>query len=351
VTISSRAEPKPPVGVIDSLSTGFEIVASHIGLVLFPALLDLFLWLGPQLAIYPLRQKLAEFVMRAQLTEAANAPGVQVIMTLLRILGERINNIFGFLSTAPLGVPVLMTARSTDTNSGGPLLILTDDSSLAFITLVIGFSILGLLLGTIYFVIIARLLDDRNKFSLRTLIGRVLKNWARLTALGVIWVMLGILLALMFIFVYGLCELLLIVLKGILPLALEIGPTAVAWSQLIVGTVGLWLLILLAFSVHGMVLKNRGVLGSIWDSVQLVNWNFLSVVRLFLLAYLITIGLNYVWTLPDPDSWMRLLSIGGHAFISTGLVAATFVFYKDRYRWWTEMREWLMTQNKMLIGK
>ena len=55
---SSRAEPTPPVGVIESLTTGFETVASHLGLLLFPALLDLFLWLGPRLSIDNLIQRL-----------------------------------------------------------------------------------------------------------------------------------------------------------------------------------------------------------------------------------------------------------------------------------------------------
>jgi hypothetical protein len=50
-----------------------------------------------------------------------------------------------------------------------------------------------------------------------------------------------------------------------------------------------------------------------------------------------------VWNLPAPDSWVTLAGIGGHAFVSTGLVTATFVFYKDRYRWWVEMRQWLPT--------
>jgi hypothetical protein len=33
--------------------------------------------------------------------------------------------------------------------------------------------------------------------------------------------------------------------------------------------------------------------------------------------------------------------VAGHALISTALIAATFVFYQDRYRWWMEVRRGL----------
>ena len=42
--------PTPPVGVIESISRGFEMVAGHLGLILLPILLDLFLWMGPRVS-------------------------------------------------------------------------------------------------------------------------------------------------------------------------------------------------------------------------------------------------------------------------------------------------------------
>ncbi|MGB9586154.1 MAG: hypothetical protein ACPL7A_01895, partial [Anaerolineales bacterium] len=37
---------KPP-NLINSLKEGFDAIANHVGLILFPLSLDLFLWLGP----------------------------------------------------------------------------------------------------------------------------------------------------------------------------------------------------------------------------------------------------------------------------------------------------------------
>ena len=55
-------------------------------------------------------------------------------------------------------------------------------------------------------------------------------------------------------------------------------------------------------------------------------------------------GAELLWNIPADSSWLLLLGLGGHAFISTALVAATFVFYQDRYRWWIEMRQTLMAR-------
>ena len=44
-------------------------------------------------------------------------------------------------------------------------------------------------------------------------------------------------------------------------------------------------------------------------------------------------GLDMLWSTPAADSWMLLVGILGHAFISTGLLAASFVYYNDGVRW------------------
>ncbi len=41
----------PPPGVLGSLKAGFEAVSSHVILISLPFLLDLFLWLGPRMAV------------------------------------------------------------------------------------------------------------------------------------------------------------------------------------------------------------------------------------------------------------------------------------------------------------
>jgi hypothetical protein len=332
------------VGVIDSLSTGFETVASHIGLTFIPALLDVFLWLGPRLSVYPITQNLIQQVGQTPASTGVCQQGGLPLIALLRLLGER--NIFRGLSTAPLGVPVLTGGYPLNSAPVGQPLVLGINNELVLLTLLLTFAILGLLLGAIYFVLIGALVDQGASPSWQEVVRRVFVNWTRLTALAVIVSCFAFLVGLMAVLLLAILQLGLLAMGTMLALAFDYCQVALIVSQIVAAVLILWIAFVLAFSIHGMVLKNRGVLGSMWDSVRLVHWNLLSVTGLFVLICLISIGLTYLWTLPAPDSWLTLAGIAGHAFVSTGLVAATFVFYKDRYRWWTEMRQWLLAEQR-----
>jgi hypothetical protein len=50
-------------------------------------------------------------------------------------------------------------------------------------------------------------------------------------------------------------------------------------------------------------------------------------------AIVLTRGLNFLWSVPESDSWMKFVGISGHAFISTTLLAAGFVYYRDLNVW------------------
>jgi hypothetical protein len=50
-------------------------------------------------------------------------------------------------------------------------------------------------------------------------------------------------------------------------------------------------------------------------------------------ALVIAYGLNFVWNIPSSASWMTLVGITGHAFITTSLLAASFIYYRDMQVW------------------
>jgi hypothetical protein len=62
---------------------------------------------------------------------------------------------------------------------------------------------------------------------------------------------------------------------------------------------------------------------------------------LLVVTFGVTAGLDYLWSLPAEDSWMLLVGIAGHAVVTSGLLASTFVYYQDRYRYWRELRSYL----------
>ncbi len=65
-------------------------------------------------------------------------------------------------------------------------------------------------------------------------------------------------------------------------------------------------------------------------SIKLVCQHRASSVGLVLISAAISLGLSAIWHIPPPDSWLRLTAIAGNAFTNTGLIAATFVYYRER---------------------
>jgi hypothetical protein len=56
------------------------------------------------------------------------------------------------------------------------------------------------------------------------------------------------------------------------------------------------------------------------------------------LAIFVNQGLNMVWQVAPEDSWLMLISIIGHAFVTTGMLSASFVYYQDINRWVDELK-------------
>ena len=107
-------------------------------------------------------------------------------------------------------------------------------------------------------------------------------------------------------------------------------------------TLILWVLFYAGFACTACCCSRRGLLRALWDSARLVQINLPYAAGLFVLVVVINLGLVARVEHPARRHWLLLLGLGGHALISTALVAATFVFYQDRYRWWVEMRQALL---------
>lgn len=395
VTVSIRTEPKPPVGVIESIGAGFETVATHIGLILIPVLLDLFLWAGPKITFQPLVDRFAAVSAAVSATQPADARQQlqaqnQSTVRLFSSLGQRIN-VFSLFSTTPVGVPSLMVEKLLNefsdsdpslvfTNSdwrivsrleegqvvpmdwqaftaivallfllfnvvslalpgfdagrlghppAAPPLTLALTHELQFVLFAIALPLVGLLLTAWYYSQIGSVLREPAATA-RQLVRRSTINWARLTAFNLVFRFFIVCIGLPFILFLAVVQLLSVELSGVLA---SLGMTA-----------GLWLMVYISFTMQAMVLQDRGVFGAVWDSIRLVHISLISVIGLAVLSFVLNWGMNFLFSLPETGSWLTLLGILGHAFVSTSLVTTTFVFYKDRYRWWTEMRQWLVTQ-------
>jgi hypothetical protein len=323
--------PAPPKGVVSSLVTGFETINARLELILLPLALDLWLWLGPHLSVSPLVPQVEaalRTIFSPATTDAATRRNLEIIHTMVREFGLTFN-IFSVLSTAPLGLPSLIAGRSPIITPAGSPMIWNIDSLPLYLLLVGVFILAGLYLAALFFGGIAQQVRDK-RLSWGLLLRQVWGDWAKLTALGALVLAVMVMMGLPILLITGLVSIFSPLLGGLI------------WIGGL--TIILWVLFYAGFAVHGMLLHRRGLFAALWDSARLVQFNLPVAAGLLVVVVAVNLGLSFVWNIPRDDNWLLLIGVGGHALISTALIAATFVFYQDRYRWWVEMRQALLAR-------
>jgi hypothetical protein len=194
-----------------------------------------------------------------------------------------------------------------------------------FLGLYILLSLMGMLVGCSYLGFIAQEVRD-NRLNVTHLLRRVWIWWARvaLTALLIFTtlLMLGIPLFVTVALLNSLSR----------NLAQLIGNFTFISSI----WVGMWFYIYLFFFVNALILNDTGILRALWNSFNVVRRNFWSTVGLMLLTGLIGTGFSIIWRVLSTSPWGTLFAIVGNAYIGSGLAAASFIFYRDRFVAWQE---------------
>lgn len=330
--------PAPPLGIIASITSGFETVNARLELVLLPLGLDLFLWLGPHLSIRPMVDQFLSLMRTLLAQDPLSLKNFETVREWLATFGSEFN-LFSVISQPlglPLGLPSLMAGRSPIAIPGGAPVTWLIDSPLEFLLLFGTFGLVGLFLSALYFGGLAQHVREA-KLDLRQLVQHVWRDWARLTALAV----LG-LITLLFL------SLPMIVLSAIAAL---LSPIAVSIVSVLSWMTVVWIILYTGFTPHGIILQRRSLFGALWDSLRLVQWSLPSTAGLYIVLILISAGLSAVWNIPQANSWYLLIGLIGHALVSTALVASTFIYYRDRYRWWMEMRQALLARAEAERGE
>ncbi len=315
-------DPQPPIGVIASLVGGFELVNKQLLLAMFPLVLDVFFWVGPQLTLKPAIDAFA----RQLATMAAGAP-TDSLLAQTAVNWQQLSansdslNLFWALSTAPLGLPSMMTWRVSETGAAHWLGVWGANSILLDLILFFFLTVAGFFLGALYFECIAQQTRD-GRISVSDVLRHIWLDWLNLIGLG----LAGLVVAL----VLGLPAISLAVLLAMLNEVLGSAALALAFSLVF------WVLVFGVFSLHAITFGRRHLFAAIWESLRLVRANLAPTTGLVATVLLLYVGLGMVWTLAPTDSWLNLIGIAGHAVVSTALVSATFVYYQDRLRWWRE---------------
>ncbi len=312
IDLVKTPQPKQPIGIVQSLSSGFDLVARHPQLMMLPIFLDVFLWLGPHLSAYPVFRALISLVQTAGMAamDATTSQQTEMLQKLLEQIGQTFN-LFSWLSPTLLGVPSLMAgALELKIPSGTPV-VWSVSSSLVYLGLFVAFSLIGLVLSAIYFGMVAVQVCQQ---PLRP--NRIVALWWGLFKIACLSILVVIFI--------GFPTMLVATIGAFFNLL-------VAQFIMLMGlSVLLWALFYLAFTVHGVALRDISVLRSVQASVYLMRTQFPPTMGLLIVAILIDIGLGFLWNTPPSDSWVKAAGILGHAFVATGLIAATALYYVDR---------------------
>ncbi|MDI7275628.1 MAG: hypothetical protein QME94_06585 [Anaerolineae bacterium] len=306
------------MGVIDTLTAGFDLVRKKLWLILIPVVLDLGLWLMPRLSIAGLVRDLLA-TLSASLAPNSMPANLREVAQLWQELAESldIGQLLAGASVPPayLGLPSLPPAGAT-TLFGLTREVIEIRGGLTLMGLAAGLFLAGLLWSALYLGALAQQVRD-GRADWGALLRRLPRNWLRL--LGA-WLLIQVALL-----VIGFPLIITLTLAAVV-----LGP----FSLLIVSALMFWVVIYAAFVPYAIFMHEDGLLQAVARSVNVVRANFRSTLALIVLVFVIWFGLTLVFARLTGTTIGALVAIAANAFVGTGLTAAIFIFYRERLRAW-----------------
>ena len=328
----------PPPGVIASLQAGFNVVSNRVILIALPVLLNAFLWLGPRLSVGQWYSVLLTnginflkangFPQKDLATYTENAP------TLVDFFQKL--NWLGWIRTLPIGIPALLLDIPSKFPVPTPLGIQTVIQLPSFVVVmgsVVLLTFIGWLGGGLYFRIVAGASLGEEEAGIG-----LIRAFTQTILMSIIWVIGSVVIILPFFLVMT-------VLAAINAVLAQVVFFIVLFFLF-------WLIVPLFFTPHGIFVRKQNAFVSIMSSLRMSRFTLPTSSMFVLSVFLLSRGLSYLWMIPASDSWLLLVGILGHAFISTTLLAASFLYYRDMNNWLQNVYErFQQMSNKSLMKK
>jgi len=236
------------------------------------------------------------------------------------------------LRTIPVGIPSLMAGELHNEIPGGTPMSIDIISPLGAAFIILGLLLAGLVAGSFYYIMVVQV-ALQGRIELR----RVFKDWSW-ASLQVGSLSLAFLLIFILISIPSMCLILAMVFFGL--------PIAQFATFLYLGFL-LWLAFPLLFSTHGIFVNRRNALDSVQRSMTMTKMT-LPTTSVFILAIVgLSEGLDFLWRVPPETSWLTLIGVAGHAFITSALLAASFVYYRDADNWAQATISLIKSQSKL----
>ena len=311
----------PPPGVMGSLRAGFDVVSSHVWLILLPLLLDVFLWLGPRFSVDNLLGPFFRLVFtqaRTTVTSSADLERFTEYQAAFSELIERFNllSLLAKLQAFPVGISSLLAQiMPVETPLGAqPVVQISSAPGLFMLGLLL--TVIGWMVGGLYFYWVSGIaLGDPTDRTVSSLAWAIVQT----LLLSVIWV-IGLMV-------------IIIPMMVVLTLLTLLSPVLASGALLVFLIFSFWLIVPLFFTPHGIFVRRQNAFYSIFTSLKMARFTLPTSGLFVLCVFLLSTGLTYLWSVPPDNSWMLLVGIAGHAFIRTALLAASFVYYRDMNAW------------------
>jgi hypothetical protein len=286
-----------------------------------PLILDVFLWLGPRLSVGDLLSPMYKAIFeqaRLSLVSANDVTRLTAFQDLFNELLQRFNlfSLISRLQTFPIGVSSL-AAKIMPENSPLGIQNIVQVSSLAGL---LGYMFLlvliGWLVGGLYFRWVSGTVLGDAKREAEIGYGRAI---VQTFILSVIWFVALIIISVPIIL--------------ILMALTFISPAVASGALFVILLLSFWLIVPVFFTPHGIFIRKQNALYSIYTSLRMARCTLPTSGIFVFSVFVLSTGLNYLWSVPASDSWMMLIGIAGHAFITTALLAASFAYYRDMNVW------------------
>ncbi|HET9906597.1 MAG TPA: hypothetical protein VFQ23_08145 [Anaerolineales bacterium] len=308
----------PPPGVIVSLRAGFDAVANHVWLILLPLVLDIFLWLGPRLSVDGLLRPFVRY-MFAQARRGVGSAEMDQFLEAQTIFldGLQSFNLLSLISkfrTFPIGISSLLAEKMPVESPIGEQSIVQISSVPLLLLIAMLLTAIGWVIGGLYF----RWVSGTTLGQQETGIS-LLRAIVQTLILSVCWFI-----GLMVVF---------LPIMFVLTLLALINPILANIAMFVILLLAFWLIVPFFFMPHGIFARGQNAFLSILTSLRMARFTFPSSGMFVISVLVLSQGLNYLWSVPPDNSWMTLVGIAGHAFITTAVLAASFVYYRDMNVW------------------
>jgi len=311
MNIENQTKSQKP-SILQAFISGFNTTTNHIYLIILPIIVDLFIWFGPQFNL--------EKLLLPRIQGIDSLPGLDnpqfndILSDYLANLVEiaKSLNLSVLIRTVPVGVPSLISSLSPTSNPLGTPIRFEIASINSMFVYIIVFSLIGIALGSLFYQRTAQsIMKDYRKPTISEFLKAMLQV-----------ILLPVLLIIIFLMISTPIFLFVSILSALSP---AIGQFALMSALVIV----VWMIIPLYFTPHSIFLFRQNLFTSIMTSISVVRFSLPGSALFLLFAMVLSEGFNILWRIPPQDSWMLLVGILGHAFISTAILFSSFFYLLD----------------------